>query len=206
MAYDLYAAATSNGIRAAIMLEELEAAYTLHPVDLMAGEHRRPEFLALNPNGQIPVLVDDDAPGGRLVLDQSIAIMMYLAEKHGEFLPQAGVERITFVQALVNVASDIGPTVGSIFAIARAPEPHAPSQKIFEDRLAGYFSVWDTHFAGAPFAIGDTLTIVDFALYAVYARLGNVMPQLQDGYDNLARWAGVIGARPGTQRGMHVFG
>ena len=206
MAYDLYAAATANGLRTTIMLEEVEAGYTLHPVDLLAGDHRTPEFRALNPNGQIPVLVDSDGPGGELILDQSIAIMIYLSEKHGKLLPGDGADRVAFVQALVNIATDIGPTVGSIFAIVRAPEPHKPSQEIFEARLASHFTVWDRHFAAAPFAAGKVLTLADFALYPVYARLGQVTPHLQEGYDNLARWAGEIGSRPGTVRGMQAFG
>jgi GST-like protein len=206
MAYDLYAAATANGLRATVMLEELGADYALHPVDLLAGEHRAPEFLALNPNGQIPVLIDSDGPNGRLVLDQSIAIMIYLAEKHEKFLPENGAGRVRFVQAIVNIASDIGPTVGSIFAIVRAPEPHKPSQEIFEKRLANYFGVWDRHFADARFAAGEALTLADFAFYPIYARVGQVIPHLQEGHDNLARWAAEIGARPGTMRGMNVFG
>lgn len=205
MACDLYAAATSNGLRATIMLEEVEADYTLHPVDLLAGEHRTPEFLALNPNGQIPVLVDSDGPTGELVLDQSIAIMIYLAEKHGKFLPEGAAGRVAYVQAIVNIASDFGPTVGSIFAIARAPEPHKPSQEIFEQRLANYLGVWDQQFAQAPFAAGDAPTVADFAFYAVYARLRQMMPHLQEGYANVARWSEDIGSRPATVRGMQAF-
>jgi GST-like protein len=205
MAYDLYAAGTSNGKRATIMLEELGQAYTMHPIDLMAGEQKSAEFLALNPNAQIPVLIDSEGAGGRLVIDQSVAIMIYLAEKHGQFLPDPS-GRVAYLQALVNVTSDIGPTVGAIFAIARAQEPHAPSQKIFEDRLANYFGAWDKHFASSACAAGDAVTVADFAFYAVYARLGEVMPQLRDGFDNLARWGADIGNRPGTQRGLAAFG
>ena len=205
MAYDLYAAGTSNGKRATIMLEELGQAYTLHLIDLAAGDQQSAEFLALNPYGQIPVLVDSDGPGGQAVIDQSVAIMTYLAEKHGQFLPDTA-GRFPYLQALVNVTSDIGPTVGAIFAIARAAEPHAPSQKIFEDRLANYFTVWDQHFATAAYAAGDVVTVADFAFYAVYARLGEIMPHLRDGYDHLARWGGDMGSRPGTQRGLAAFG
>ena len=79
---DLYAAGTSNGMRARIALEECGLKYNWHPIDLLKGEHKTPQFLALNPNGQIPVIVDNEGPGGKKVtLSQSSAIMVYCAEK-----------------------------------------------------------------------------------------------------------------------------
>jgi glutathione S-transferase len=86
---DLYAAGTSNGMRARIALEECGLAYTFHPIALDKGEHKTPQFLAMNPNGQIPVIVDRDGPGGKpLTLSQSTAILMYCAEKSGKFMPK----------------------------------------------------------------------------------------------------------------------
>src|SRR5205085_7116645 len=79
---DLYAAGTSNGMRGRIALEECGLAYNLHPIDLTKGEHKTPQFLALNPMGQIPVIVDHEGPGGKPVtLSQSSAILLYAAEK-----------------------------------------------------------------------------------------------------------------------------
>src|SRR5439155_1638750 len=86
---DLYAAGTSNGMRARIGLEECGLAYNLHPIDLAKGEQKSPSFLAMNPNGQIPVIVDSDGPGGKPVtISQSVAVLMYCAEKSGKFLPK----------------------------------------------------------------------------------------------------------------------
>jgi GSH-dependent disulfide-bond oxidoreductase len=136
---DLYAAGTSNGMRAKIMLEECGVPYTLHPIDLMKGDQKKPEFLARNPWGQIPVIVDSEGPGGKpMTLSQSVGIMLYLAEKTGKFIPQDSAKRAAFWQALMNAASDMGPTLGSIFTIVRSKEPHKPSQQIFEDRWKGY--------------------------------------------------------------------
>src|SRR5438046_6850989 len=85
---DLYAAGTSNGMRARIAVEECGLAYRFHPIDIQKGEQKLPGFLAMNPMGQIPVLVDNEGPGGKpLTLSQSTAILVYCAEKSGRFLP-----------------------------------------------------------------------------------------------------------------------
>src|SRR5258708_8485832 len=107
---DLYAAGTSNGMRARIALEECGLAYTLHPIDLMKGEQRAANFLAMNPNGQIPVIVDHDGPGGKAVtLSQSTAILLYCAEKSGKFIPKDPAARPAVLQALMNASTDITP-------------------------------------------------------------------------------------------------
>ena len=88
---DLYAAGTSNGIRARIALEECGLAYKLHPIALEKGENKTPQFMALNPNAQIPVIVDHEGPGGKPVtVSQSSAILVYAAEKSGWFIPKDG--------------------------------------------------------------------------------------------------------------------
>lgn len=200
---DLYAAGTSNGMRAKIMLDECGMPYKLHPVDLVKGEQKSAEFLARNPWGQIPVIVDSDGPGGTPVtLSQSVAIMIYLAEKTGKFLPKEGAKRAAFWAALMNAASDMGPTLGSIFTIARAETPHRPSQRIFEDRWKGYMKAWDSTLAKRKYCAGGEVTIADFALYAVIGRAKGVAPALVEGYKNVDRWANEIGARPGVKKGM----
>ena len=200
---DLYAAGTSNGMRAKIMLDECGVPYKLHPIDLMKGDQKSPEFLARNPWGQIPVIVDNDGPGGKPVtLSQSVGIMIYLAEKTGKFIPKDAAKRAAFWQALMNATSDMGPTLGSIFTIARAKEPHKPSQLLFEDRWKGYMKAWDDTLAKQKYCAGDEVTIADFALYAVIGRAKQVVPALIEGYANIARWADEIGARPGVKKGM----
>jgi GSH-dependent disulfide-bond oxidoreductase len=200
---DLYAAGTSNGMRAKIMLEECGVPYKLHPIDLTKGDQKSPEFLARNPWGQIPVIVDSEGPGGQpMTLSQSVAIMIYLAEKTGKFMPKEGAKRVAFWQALLNAASDMGPTLGSIFTIARAKEPHKPSQDLFEERWKGYMQAWDDTLAKRKYCAGDEVTIADFALYGVVGRAKAVVPALVSGYKNISRWADEIGARPGVKKGM----
>jgi GST-like protein len=199
---DLYAAGTSNGMRARIGLEECGLAYTLHFIDLPKGEHRTPQFLALNPNGQIPVIVDREGPGGKPVtLSQSTAILLYSAEKSGRFQPRDAAARPAFLQALMSASTDVTPTIGSVIGVLRSKEPHAPTAEMFKSRLKSYMKVWDETLGRQKYAAGDEVTVADFSLYAGYARAKGAMPEVLEGA-NLDRWAKEIGARPAVQRAV----
>ena len=198
---DLYAAGTSNGMRARIAVEECALPYKLHPIALDKGENRTPQFLAMNPNGQIPVLVDSDGPGGKpLTLSQSSAILMYCAEKSGRFLPKDAAARPAFLQAYMSASTDITPTFGAVFTIMRAKEPHGPSTDMFKARFRNYMKVWDEALAKRKYAAGEELTIADFSLYAGYARAKAVIPDTLQGLANLERWGAEMAARPAIQR------
>jgi len=200
---DLYAAPTSNGLRAKIMCDECGVDYKLHVVDMAKGAHKTPEFMKLNPMGAIPVIVDKDGPGGKTVTAaQSVGIMMYLAEKTGKFIPKDPVKRAQFWEPLMHASTDVGPTLASVFAISRSKEPHKPSQQIFEGKFRDQLKWWDDALAKHKYCAGDEVTIADFALYAVVARARQVAPALTEGYKNLDRWLGEIGARPGVKKGM----
>jgi GSH-dependent disulfide-bond oxidoreductase len=200
---DLYAAGTSNGMRARIALEECGLEYKLHPVALEKGENKKPEFLALNPNAQIPVMVDHDGPGGKPVtISQSSAILVYAAEKSGNFMPKDPAARPAFWQALMSASTDMTPTLGSIFQIVRGKEPHGPSADLFKARWKQYLKVWDERFAKQKYAAGNEVTIADFSLYAGYARAKGAMPELCDGFANAERWAKEMAARPAIQRAL----
>jgi len=200
---DLYAAGTSNGMRARIALEECGLPYEFHPVALDKGEHKSAAFLAMNPNGQIPVIVDRGAAGGKPVtLSQSTAILLYCAEKSGKYMPKDAAARAAMLEALMIASTDITPIFGAYFAIARSKEPHAPSAQIFKDRLRAFFKVWDDKLAKRKYAAGDEVTIADFSLYAGYARLKGAAPDVLEGLPNAARWAEAMGARPAIQRAL----
>jgi GST-like protein len=200
---DLYAAGTSNGMRARIALEECGLAYKFHPVALEKGENKTPQFLALNPNAQIPVIVDHEGPGGKPVtVSQSSAILVYAAEKSGKFIPKDPAARAAFWQALMSASTDMTPTLGSIFQIVHSKEPHGPSADIFRGRWKQYLKVWDDRLARQKYAAGNELTIADFSLYAGYARAKSVMPELCEGFPNVERWAGEMAARPAIQRAL----
>jgi GST-like protein len=190
-------------MRARIALEECGLAYKLHPVALEKGENLTPQFLALNPNGQIPVIVDSEGPGGKPVtLSQSSAILVYAAEKSGKFMPKDPAARPAFWQALMSASTDMTPTFGSIFQIVRSKEPHGPSAELFKARWKQYMKVWDQRFAKQKYAAGNEVTIADFSLYAGYARAKAAMPELVEGFPNAERWAKEMAARPATQRAL----
>ena len=200
---DLYAAGTANGMRARIGLEECGLAYTFHPIDLSKGEQKSPSFLAMNPNGQIPVIVDSDGPGGKPVtLSQSVAILMYCAEKAGKFLPKDASSRPAFLQALFSAASDMSGMLTTIFTAGRAKEPHAPTIDTFRSMWKNYMKVWDERLGRQRYCAGNEITVADFALYGVYARAKAAQPQMCEGFANVARWAEEIAGRPAIQRAM----
>jgi GST-like protein len=178
---DLYAAGTSNGMRARIALEECGLKYNWHPIDLMKGEHKTPQYLALNPMGQIPVIVDNEGPGGKkITLTQSSAIMMYCA------------------------STDITPTFGSVNSVVRSKEPHGPTGEMFKERLKGYFKVWNDILGKRKYAGGDEVTIADLSLYAGYWRTKGAFAELVAGMPNLERWGSEMAARPGIQKALKI--
>jgi GSH-dependent disulfide-bond oxidoreductase len=200
---DLYAAGTSNGMRARIALEECGLAYKLHPVALEKGENKTPQFTALNPNAQIPVIVDRDGPGGKqITLSQSSAILIYAGEKSGKFMPKDPAARAAFWQALMSASTDMTPTLGSIFQIVRGKDPHGPSAELFKNRWKQYLKVWDATFGKQKYAAGNEITLADFSLYAGYARAKGAVAELCDGCPNVARWAEEMAARPAIQRAL----
>jgi len=200
---DLYAAGTSNGMRARIALEECGLKYNWHPIDLAKGEHKTPQFLALNPMGQIPVIVDNEGPGGsKVTLAQSSAIMVYCAEKVGKFIPKDGAKKAAMLEAFMSASTDITPGFGSINACLRAkdPAPYAAAGDMFKQRLKGYFKVWDDFLGKRKYAAGDEFTIADLSLYAGYWRTKGALPELVEGMPHLARWGNELAARPAIQR------
>lgn len=202
---DLYAAGTSNGMRARIALEECGLAYNFHPVDLAKGEHKTPQFLAMNPFGAIPVMKDSEGPGGKpLVLSQSTAILMYCAEKSGRHLPKDPAARPAMLQALMQASTDVTPMFGAVNATVRAKEPHAPSIEDFKGRLKAQFKTWDDIFARQKYAAGAELTIADLSLYAGYWRTKGVFPELVAGMPNLERWGSEMAARPAIQKATKI--
>jgi GSH-dependent disulfide-bond oxidoreductase len=202
---DLYAAGTSNGMRARIALEECGLKYNWHPIDLTKGEQKSPQYLAMNPMGQIPCIVDNEGPGGKkITLAQSSAIMMYCAEKAGKFIPKDPAKRAAMLEAYMSASTDVTPMFGTVNQIVRGKEPHAPTAELFKQRLQGYFKVWNDLLAKRKYAAGDELTIADLSLYAGYWRTKGAFPELVQGMANLERWAGELAARPGIQRALKI--
>ena len=202
---DLYAAGTSNGMRARIALEECGLPYQWKPVDLAKGENKTAAFLAMNPNAQIPVMVDHDGPGGKPVtLSQSTAILLYCAEKSGKFMPKDPAAKPAVLQALMCASTDVTPIFGAFFGAKRHKESHAPTVQMFADRLREFFKVWDATLAKQTCAAGSEVTVADLSLYAGYWRIKGAAPEIVEGLPNVARWAEAMGSRAGIQRALKV--
>ena len=199
---DLYSYDTSNGMRARILLEECSLAYHIHPVDLMRGEQRSAAFLALNPAGAIPVMVDRDGPGGApLTLTQSSAILIYLAEKTGQFLPVQQPERSMALQWLMFAATDCATATGLIYlSKSMLPDTSSANAEWFEGRLLRHLRLADARLATSTWLAGP-LSVADFALYPIVTVRRELVDKAGD-LPNLTRWADALAARPGVARAM----
>ena len=205
---DLYAAPTTNGLRARIALEECGLDYTLHRVNMKEREHKAPEFLAMNPMGMTPVIVDHDGPGGTAItMAQSIGILFYLAEKSGKFLPTDPAARATFWDPMMNTATDMGPTYGAVSFVGRWPSEHAEeaacAKEHFQQRFRDFCAVWEEKLSGQRYCAHNQVTIADFSLFGLVTRAKASYPEMATGFANLDRWHDEIAARPGVQKALN---
>ena len=199
---DVYAFATPNSIKVPIALEELGLAYTLHGINVRKGEQKASDFLALNPNGKVPVLVDADAEGGRLVLTESAAILIHLAEKTGRLLPAGGEARARVFEQLFFHASGLGPAFGQAgFFQRQAAEPQPLAIQRFSAEAKRTLGVLDGLLAERPFVAGDAFTIADIAHFGWLWRREFAGVSL-DAVPHVARWYDAMAARPAVERAI----
>jgi len=194
----LYTAPTPNGRKVSIALEELGAPYEVHAVDLKAGEQKKPAFLAINPNGRIPAIVDDG-----FAVFESGAILLYLAEKFGGLLPAAAPGRSVVVQWLMWQVGGLGPMHGQANVFNRYFPENLPAVIArYQNETMRLFGVMDKRLAEVEFLAGE-YSIADIACWPW------VMQHDWAGLDiseltHLGRWLAAIGARPAVQRGAAV--
>ncbi|HEX7927122.1 MAG TPA: glutathione S-transferase family protein [bacterium] len=203
---DLYAWNTGNGQRGCIAVEEFGVPYKLTKVDLSKGEQKKPEFLAKNPMGQIPVLVDPDGPGGKPVtLSQSGAILMYLAEKTGKFVPKDAVAKAKVLEWTMNACTDTAVTSGAIFQVSVAAKEKVPSIiEHFENRLVNYLRAFEGQLNGRKYLTGNDVTIADLALFSI-VNARKPLIEKAGGMPNLLAWTGVMAAREPIQRALKAL-
>src|SRR5215471_9680529 len=202
---ELYTAGTGNGQRAAIAVNECGVPCTIHVLNLGQGDQKAADYMKLNPTGRIPTLIDPDGPGGRpLTVTQSWAILMYLCEKTGKFLPADPVARVRMFQWMAEGAADYAPTNQNIFFLGnRMPEKVPDSAiKFYEDRLVTQFRAADEQFARTPYLTGAEITVADLGLYPIYA--GRKVLIDGAGLKNVTAWGERVGARPGVLKGMRL--
>jgi GST-like protein len=201
---DFYTAGTANGHRAAIALEESGFAYRVHKLNLQAGDQKKPEYLAINPAGVIPAIVDNEAPGGKpLALAQSGAIVLYLAEKSGKLLPKDPARKAAAVQWLMQACTDCAVTGGVLFQLSNvAPEKSPASIAFLEQRLLKFLSVSEQRLAGRDY-LADEYSVADVALYTIVNQRNAALEQA-GAFPNLLAWWARVGARPAVAKGMQL--
>ena len=198
---DLYTARTPNGWKASVTLEELGLPYEVHAVDLKAGEQKRPEFLRLNPNGRIPVIVDRDAED--FVVFESGAILVYLAEKTGRLMPTDPRGRSVVLQWLMFQMGGVGPMMGQANVFSRyAPVKLPWAIERYQRECRRLFEVLDRRLGEVEYLAGD-YSIADIANHcwvSTHAWSGASI----EGLEHLGRWLDAIGAREAVERGRAV--
>ena len=198
---DLYTAPTPNGRKVSIALEEMTLPYAVHAIDLAAGEQKTPAYLAINPNGRIPAIVDRDADD--FPVFESGAILVWLAEKSGKFLPAEARPRSVVLQWLFFQVGGVGPMQGQanvFFRYAEEKIPYAIAR--YQREVRRLFEVYDRRLAAQEFLAGD-YSIADMATWPwIVSHDWSGVPV--DGLEHLQRWLGEIGARPAVRRGMDV--
>ncbi|MBM3582892.1 MAG: glutathione S-transferase family protein [Alphaproteobacteria bacterium] len=202
---DLYSWPTPNGHKIHIMLEETGLAYTVLPVDIGRGDQFKPEFLAISPNNKMPAIVDRDGPGGQpYALFESGAILLYLAEKTGRFLPTATRARYDVIQWQLFQMGGIGPMLGQVHHFrSYAPEKFPYAIERYTNEATRLYGVMNRRLAEVPFLAGD-YSIADMA---VFPWCWNWEGQGQDiaTFPNFRLWFDAIAARPAVQRGLQVL-
>lgn len=194
---EVYAFATPNSVKVPIALEELGLAYDLKTVNVRKGEQKEAAFVALNANAKVPVLVDD-----ALVLTESAAILVYLAEKSGKLLPSDGEARARVFEQLFFHASALSPAFGNAGFFKRSsPQPQPIAEARFSSEAERILGLLDAKLANQSFMAGDAFTIADIAHFGWLWR--RQFPGLTlDDRTHLSRWYETVAARPAVQRAI----
>ena len=204
---DLYYAPTPNGWKITIMLEECSLPYRIIPVNLGKGDQFKPEFLAISPNNRMPVIVDNDGPQGeKISVFESGAILIYLSEKTGKFLPTHTSERIKVLEWLFWQVGGLGPMAGQVSHFVNYapnfPGDHSYSEKRYKneyDRLLGVMNMVleERDFLAGEYSIAD---MASFPWVTAYKRYEVDL----DSFKNVRRWFDEIKSRPAVRKGMDV--
>jgi len=205
MTIELHTWNTPNGRKISVALEEMGLPYTVVPVNIGKGEQQKPDFLALSPNNKIPAIVDPEGPDGVPVsVFESGAILLYLGEKTGKFLPKPLLQRIPVYEWLMWQVGGFGPMPGQVhhFIALENEADRAYGLKRFSDETRRLYGVLDRRLATHDY-VADELSIADFAILGWAWRHERHKVSLED-FPHVARWYETLMARPGVQRGFEV--
>ena len=208
----LYSLPTPNGVKAAIMLEETGLPYEPHLVNFETGDQLSPEFMSLNPNNKIPAIIDPNGPGGKpLALFESGAILYYLAEKTGKFIPEDAAERYQTLQWVMFQVGGIGPMFGQVgffhkFAGKDYEDKRPRDRYVAESKRL--LKVVDRHLDGKQWMMGDQYTIADIALFPWIRNMSGFYGAGEligiDEYANVQRVLAEFVKRPAVDRGLNI--
>jgi GST-like protein len=210
---ELHTWGTPNGRKISIMLEECGLPYSVHKIDISKGEQFKPEFLRISPNNRIPAIVDHDGPDGEPIsIMESGAILIYLADKTGKFMPQDSAQKYKTLEWLMWQMGGVGPMFGQAHHFLRAaPTKIEYGIKRYVDEAKRLYGVLDKQLAGNAFSAGADYSIADMAIFpwygglaesAIYGDAGTFLDV--QSYKNLQRWTRTIAARPAVKRGRMV--
>lgn len=198
----LYTAPTPNGHKASCTLEELGLDYQVEVINILGGDQHEPDYRALNPNGKIPVIVDHD--NNDFSIMESGAIMIYLAEKTGQLMPQDANGRSNVIQWLMFQMAGVGPMMGQANVFFRYfPERLQPAIDRYQNEGRRLFEVLDGHLASHEWLANDSFSIADIANWC-WVRTHRWSGIDTEGLDHLARWMGQMAERPACQKGIEV--
>jgi GST-like protein len=202
---DLYAWPTPNGYKISIALEEMKLPYNVVAIDIGAGDQFKPEFLKISPNNRMPAIVDSDGPDGKPIsVFESGAILIYLAEKTGLFMPKDTRGKVKVLEWLMVQMASVGPMFGQNGHFRTyAPEKIAYALDRYGNETKRIYGVLDRRLAEAPYLAGD-YSIADMATFPwtrSHARQGI---EIAD-YPNVKRWIDAIAARPAVEKGLELL-
>ena len=204
---DLYYAPTPNGWKITIMLEECSLPYRIIPVNLGKGDQFKPEFLAISPNNRMPVIVDDDGPqGAKISVFESGAILLYLGEKTGKFLPSHQTDRIKVLEWLFWQVGGLGPMAGQVSHFVNYapnfPGDHSYSEKRYKNEYDRLLGVMDNILSEREYLAGD-YSVADMASFPWVTAYKRYEVDLNK-FKEVRRWFDTMKNRPAVRKGMDV--
>jgi GST-like protein len=202
----LYFADSGNSLRVLMVLEECALPYGAHKLDLSKGEQKDPQFLRVNPFGAVPVLHDPQGPDGEpVLLSQSAAIILYLAEKAGKLIPSSAARKLKMMQWLMMAASDAGPANTLLLYMSnRVPDLSAASRAFLTDRFVNLMRVVEAHLAASKYGfLAEEISLADFALLPVVRMRRSLLEEI-GGFAHLFNWADGLLERSAVRRALAV--
>lgn len=200
---DLYFWPTGNGKKITIMLEECGMQYNVIPVNINKGDQHKPEYEAINPNNKMPAIIDQDAPGGPITIFESGAILQYLGERTGKFLPLDTRGKYQVLQWVYWQVAGLGPMAGQAHHFLKySPQKIEYAMHRFRTEVARLYKVMDKQLAKHEYLAG-AYSIADMAAWPWVTRHDWQGQDLND-FPNVKRWFETVGARPAVQKGASV--